>query len=227
MTMKRWITVVIVISALVGMSGIADAAPSGRVAWIGSPIKGSVSSAPASHIRSYGGQWAVDLATNSAQTARVYIAVDARRDPRLSTKITEVSYACAAIPWDSAAGASKTAARRLSRGGKRVVVGVYFDGALIGRISYAHVDNGLALGTHNRPVNRWGGSVGTVGTYKNIRKPDGSSCWTGRHLHLEAGNASGRSCFWSGLTAGRARATGGYLGYVGYNSPARACPPGI
>lgn len=218
-----------VMAASIGLAGPAAAAPPGKVAWLGSPIDGSVTSPPKSHHVPYGGQWALDIGTSATSpTAKVYVAVDPSRDPRLSTKILRVEYACAAMPWDSANGSSQTHARRLSRGGKKVTVGVYFDGSQIGTVYYAHLDTSRAIGAYNTTINRWGGSLGTVGTYKKVVNPvNGKYCWDGRHVHVEVKNVSGQSCYWSGLTVGRKLSASNYLGYVGYQSPTRACPNGI
>ena len=199
---------------------IADAAPAGQVAWVGSPIAGAVSSPPTSHSPKYGGQWAVDISTTSAQSANVYVAVDPTRDPHLSTRIVSVNYACGPI-------SGETAANRLARGGKMVTVGVYYDGTQIGRLNYAHLDSPLAIGNYNTALSRWGGSLGTVGSYKVQKKPDGTYCWTGRHVHFESQNLSGTSCYWSGLSKDAALPQHSYLGYVGYRSPAKACPSRI
>jgi hypothetical protein len=195
----------------------ASAAPSGQVAWIGSPVAGTVSSTPSNHAPAYGAQWATDIETYD-QAVNVYVAADPGRDPNLSARILSVDYACGPIPGESSAG-------RLARGGKRVMIGVYYSGALIGRLYYAHVETNLPVGNHNVTVSRWGGTVGTVGSYRAQKKPDGSYCWTGRHVHFEASNQVGLSCYWSGLSARISRNQ--YIGYVGYKSPTKACPNGI
>lgn len=215
-----------VVAALVAMmlvaSSPADAALPGKVAWLGSPINGYVSSSPSTHHVVYGGQWSVDIrppnATDSP-SVNVYVAVDPQRDPHLSTRILSVGYACGAMY------SGESAASRLSRGGKRVTVGVYYDTTRIGTIYYAHVNTSRAIGSYNVAISRWGGSVGILGHYSKVKKPNGTYCWTAPHTHVEAGNASGLSCYWSGLTTvGRAVALHQYLGYVGYNSPTRTCP---
>jgi hypothetical protein len=225
-----------VVFSAVSMSAIAlavapsaAATPSGRVAWIGSPITGSVSSPPP-HSHPYGGQWSVDIASGTTQTVKVYAAADSQRDPHLSARIENVNYACAASWWDSRNGASpsQTKANRLSRGGKVVRVGIYYDSTLIGRVWYAHVDTSRDIGNYNDAVSRWGGSVGTMGTYTvNYNTTSGRTCWDGKHAHIDIANISGRSCYWSGLTQGRGRSANDYIGYVGYNSPTAACPSGI
>jgi hypothetical protein len=93
------------------------------------------------------------------------------------------------------------------RGGKKVVIEVKYNGAAIGRITYAHLDTSLGIGYYSTTIGRWGGTLGTVGNYQVVRKPDGTYCWKGRHVHVEAGNLNGGlSCYWSGLnTFGRAQ----------------------
>lgn len=222
---RRQLVFAFIFSLLAALSGVANpagAAPSGLVAWVGSPIVGTVSSAPP-HTQPYGEQWALDIRRSSSADVKVYVAADPARDPRISTRILRVSYACGAK-------AGETAAQRLARGGKRVLVGVYYDYSsttsrrLIGYIDYSHVNTSRAIGDYNVAVSRWGGSVGTMGT-----NYISNSCWTGPHVHLGMRNTSGTSCYWAGLTTGRGLSTSQYIGYLGYNNgtPVRACPSGL
>src|SRR5262245_13933948 len=78
--------------AAVGLFAVAprtEAAPAGRVAWVGSPIDGTVTSPPP-HSHPYGENWSVDIARGSSQAVGVYVAVDKARDPRVSTRILHV-----------------------------------------------------------------------------------------------------------------------------------------
>jgi hypothetical protein len=212
-----------VFASTLAVAGSAAAAPAGRVAWLGSPIVGEVTS-PAPHTLDYGGQWAVDIATHNAPgPVNVYVAADSARDPQIFTKIIYVDYACQANPGESITS-------RLHRGGKKVTVGVYYNttpATLIGTIQYAHVETTRTIGAHNDPVWRWGGSVGTLGSGYDTKTlgPSGYHCWTGVHVHVELTSTPwGRSCYWSGLTT-MYRPTGihSYLGYVNYGRAARVC----
>ena len=165
----------------------------------------------------------VDLAGSGG--VEVFVAADPARDPLFSVRLLEVGYACRRV-------GNETPQQRLDRGGKKVIVGVYYNGNMIGRIVYAHVNNNWAIRTypHTRwnhvPINRWGGGVGTVGSYT----PNG--CWNpdrrpdGRHVHFEV--LSAPTCYWSGLRNHGTYRDGhnGYLGYVGYGNGG-VCPEGI
>jgi hypothetical protein len=198
----------------------AAAAPSGPAAWIGSPISGSVSSTPSTHKTSYGGNWSVDI--KGSGTAKLYLAKSYAEDSRISARIIEVNYACGAISGESSS-------QRLARGGKKVVIEVKYDSTRIGKITFAHLDTSLGIGSYSTSISRWGGTLGTVGNYKAVRKPDGTYCWTGQHVHVEAGNLNGGlSCYWSGLnTSGRSLSASQYLGYVGYRSSTVICRDGL
>lgn len=198
----------------------AAAAPSGPAAWIGSPISGTVSSTPRTHHVVYGGQWAVDI--KGSGTAKLYLAKTYAADSRISARIIQVGYACGAI-------SGETSTRRLQRGGKKVVIEVKYDKTKIGKITFAHLNTSLGIGWYSASIKRWGGPLGTVGSYTKVRKPDGTYCWTGQHVHVEAGNLNGGlSCYWSGLnTLGRVRNASQYLGYVGYKSSTLKCPSGL
>lgn len=238
----------LLVAALVAEVSVSEAAPSGRVAWVNSPINGTVSSAPP-HTQPYGEHWSVDIQRSTSATARLYVAVDSARDPRVTTRIRSVDYACARRTQPD--GQLESRSEQLSRGGKVITVGVFYDyvdssnqGTRIGTLYFAHVDTDLAVGTYNNSVSRWGGSVGTVGSYNanpswlspvyRVNYGSGTrACWTGRHLHLGfRNNTSTPSCWWSGLTTANRSVTTGtdgvggtYMGYLGYDngSTARAC----
>jgi hypothetical protein len=103
-------------------------------------------------------------------------------------------------------------------------VRIYENGNPIGQVQYSHLTSQRPIGS----INPRGGTVGTIGSFRN-----GSSCWKNAvHVHMELGNYTGpyAACMhvygtYYGLVPGS------YMGYIGqYGKPplsGNRCPNGI
>lgn len=111
---------------------------------------------------------------------------------------------------------------RVGGGGDTVTIGLYFDGVLKGRATYAHLarDPGLYVG---KVVNRWGTWLGSV--ERNLAP--NADCWTGPHVHFEMRAEREYSCWNKGLRTGYALSRTNFLGFVSGPTTAGAsqrCP---
>ncbi|MGL5825828.1 MAG: cutinase family protein [Nocardioides sp.] len=163
--------------------------------WVGSPTDGTwgccaepdkpdTSTTPggvdAHHLLSKAdpkNDWSVDLPSRGDVTF-----VASTGDPSLDSRLT------AAVTQIDGATCISTGG-----GGGFVTVGIYFDGVLKGRATYAHLalNPALAVGT---PV-PLGSSLGTVGTEEQIASDE--RCWTGPHVHFEVRAETEYAC-WAG-----------------------------
>lgn len=177
--------------------------------WFGSPVEGafptSASSQPQNHKISYGGDWAMDEKAAAGQQAMVYVAPQDGQSS-ITTKIDSVRPACAS--------------HVINDGGYVVVVGVYNGSARVGYIAYAHLNPSVSVG---QTVDRWGGVIGTVGSYRN----DPVGCWSGSHVHIEGYNTKNFSCFNGTYGAGQVMHRSNFVGFLGGTRAThtrQACP---
>jgi len=175
--------------------------------WFGSPVNGhfptDASSFPQNHHLAYGGDWSMDIPAGAGQTVQVYAAPQDGRST-VTAKVLSVAPACAS--------------HRISDGGYVVRVGFFNGAAEIGYVAYAHLNPSVSAG---QSISRWGGVLGTVGSYTR------SSCWTGSHSHVEAYNVHNYSCFNGTFHRGIAIAKSNFIGRLGgrYATHQRqACP---
>jgi hypothetical protein len=145
-------------------------------------------------------------------TVRVYAAP---QDPniagRINARIESVGLACRAEPGE-------TYAQTRGRGGDAVRVGIYDGGTRVGTVTYVHVNAAVSGG---QAISRWGGVVGTVGSYRS------NPCWRGRHLHAELYNDVNYACYNRGWRSGQRMSVTNFIGYLGgafASAPRQACP---
>lgn len=176
--------------------GIEPAAAYSQRANLMWPVDGLVSSAAGTHHRvlsggmPYGqpGDWSMDIHT-SGQARPAYARFDHRDG--LALEIVHIGETC-----------------RNGGGGQYVVVNVKVGGIDVGRVAYGHLVNVRGRG----PLNN-GDQIGTVAT--GLNPPDGSSCWSGPHVHMEASNFQRYSCFTPVAAGHNFNVTGHVMGIVG------------
>lgn len=189
--------------------------------WVGSPVVGTwgvardASTTPAGGHHKLGkaspaNQWSVDLTALPTNNYGVYVyaaAANASLNSHVWAKVTQIVTTNACV---------------VGGGGDFVTVGFYYDSTLIGRATYAHINRDTTLYV-GQTVNRWGGYLGSAGTYAV-----NSRCWTGRHVHFEMRSESHYSCWNKGYTyPGYPVNRSNFLGFIGGNLStvsARACP---
>lgn len=197
---------------------VPNLALSGSEVWVGAPFSGSwpgsdgcsnakypsnTCSLPKYHWTAFGGQWSADWPKSANATVKLYVAPQIASD-LVETKVESVSASC----------------KDGRKGGMTVKIGVYVQGAKVGTLAYAHLNPTVKAGY---PVARWGGTLGTV--FSTTTKDP--LCWTGPHVHFEAANVSGYSCYNGGFSAGQSFSATNFVGFVGgkrVNGPRLPCP---
>jgi hypothetical protein len=203
------------LAAMAGSSSIPSTAEAaGRAntpVWLGAPFAGKYGGTsgrpdtrPGVHER-YWGQWAADL--YAPKNTGVYLYA-APKDSRLNSAITAKVLSVNPVSCG------------FSRGGYNVTIGIYHSGTHVGSALYTHISSPAKKGTS---ISRWGGKIGVVGWYTK------SDCWyvstaAGAHVHFEARNAVGSSCY-RGVSKGQSYARSEFIGYIGRNDSG-ACAPG-
>lgn len=191
--------------------------------WVGSPVQGTwgvpgdpsttPGCCPAHHLlykASPTNDWSVDLSSIPSGTQGVYLYA-APSDSSLNTRVTA---RVTQIIDDNAC--------RYGGGGDLVTVGLYFDGVLKGRATYAHIarNPGLYVG---QSISRWGSWLGNVD--RGIRYDP--NCWTGPHVHFELRAEREYSCWNKGFRTGYTVGRTNFLGFVsGPTTPgaSQRCP---
>jgi hypothetical protein len=189
--------------------------------WVGSPVTGTWGNAGRPGSTPAGGhhllgkttpsnEWAVDLPVGSGTAVLLYVAAaDPVNDAAVTTAITQINDNDACM---------------LGGGGDFVTVGIYYQAALVGHVTFAHLDREPSLQV-GASVPRWGANLGRVANLRG-KATGGSRCWTGPHVHLEMRAHSQASCWNKGQSAGRRLRQGDSLGYVSgaLGSAAAPCP---
>jgi hypothetical protein len=195
-------------SAAIWVPGRAPTTPAPPI-WVGSPVAGTwgnpgrPGSTPAGGHHLLGkttpsDEWAVDLPVGSGNAVMLYVAAaDPAHDPEVTTAITQINDDDACL---------------LGGGGDFVTVGIYYRAALVGHVTYAHLERDLSLQV-GATVSRWGTSLGKVASLRG-RATGGSACWTGPHVHLEMRAQSQAACWSRGLPVGRRLRQGDLIGFV-------------
>jgi len=211
----------------------ADAGVPRTPVWIGSPVvstwpnsvgcsgayypSASCSLPYAHHTFTWGNPYRGDVGwdqQNIASGAAVYVYAapqDSRLGGQITARVERVGLACSVR-----SGESYESARR--RGGHHVKVGIYHGSTRVGTVTYVHINAAVSNG---QTISRWGGYVGTVGTYTS------NSCWTGRHLHVELYNDSNYACYNKSWKQGQQMYRTNFIGYLGgsfASSPRQGCP---
>jgi hypothetical protein len=113
---------------------------------------------------------------------------------------------------------------RLGGGADLVTIGIYYNGASYGQVTYAHLiaSSSLYVG---KAVPRWGTYLGYVATSVDPG-PAGSDCWTGPHVHTELRATTQYACWNRGYILGSSLQRTNFIGFVSgpLATYARACP---
>lgn len=222
----RWRTLVVAVAAL-GLLGALTAAPASAYTspaiWVGSPVKGTWgvkgdgSTVPAGghhrlHKASPANDWSVDLSSIPNDDRGVYLYVA----PSNSTYNNKVTTKVLQIVDDQAC--------RYGGGGDLVTIGVYYNGTLYGRVTYAHIDRVSTLKV-GQTVGRWGTKLGNASNL-TPKTSGGSGCWTGRHVHFEMRAETQYSCWNKGYKTGQGLSRTNFVGFISgpLKTSARACP---
>lgn len=212
----RWLGAALAVAATLMMIAVgptpADAYSSPAI-WVGSPIKGTWNASPSSHHKlvkaSPGNDWAVDI-SGGLQNVVLYVAPsNSAYNARVTTKITQI------IDDNTC---------RAGGGGDTVTVGIYYNGTLYGRATYAHLDRTASLRV-GQTVSRWGTVLGAVRT--STANSGGSGCWTGPHVHMEMRAETQYACWNKGYRVGSSvLSPSNFVGFVSgpLSTSARACP---
>lgn len=207
---RWWVRPVLVLLALGGsltlpLLAAPPASATTLQATVLPPHDGTISSSPDEpHHTPYDGDYSFDVTGTSDAFARFRNA-----NGGLSLTVASIGRACASGSF--------------ADGGDRITLNVFINGAKVGTVAYAHLTNfsyGVGAGV---PV---GGRLGRpVTTADGV---NGSSCWTGPHVHVEPRNDVRYGCFFAGqLNHG---ANGGTpLGIIGAEYAGGknvACPAG-
>ncbi|GLZ38136.1 hypothetical protein [Actinokineospora sp. NBRC 105648] len=195
-------------SALLSTAATSTATTSAEPAvWVGSPSAATWptgGSLPSTHHTPYGGDWSADLQSVGSGAAVVLYAAPQDGAVPVTAKVEVVRAACASGV--------------ISQGGYRVTVGLYTGGTKIGAVTYAHVNPTVSQGA---TINRWGTTIGTVGDYS------WSSCWQGRHVHVEMYSQHNYACYNRTWAPGQAMQPTNFIGFVGgayASGRQQACP---
>ena len=177
--------------------------------WVGSPVTGTwgnsgrPGSTPAGGHHLLGktspfNEWAVDLPVGAGNAVLLFVAAaDPANDAAVTTAITQINDNDACL---------------LGGGGDFVTVGIYYQTALVGHVTFAHLDREPSLQV-GASVPRWGANLGKVASLRG-KATGGSRCWTGPHVHLEMRANSQAACWNRGQTVGRRLRQGDLLGFV-------------
>jgi hypothetical protein len=188
--------------AVVAMMVIAPSTALGASAAVLGPLNSSsVSSPAASHLISYGGDWAMDI----AGSGDVYVRLSSSAG--VSLRVEQISAAC---------GGGR-------QGGTAVRVRAYLNGASVALLVYSHLAD-VAVGVGQNIGN--GTRLGRAAT----GLPYDETCWTGPHVHFEARNDSGYACYTplgsgAGVGAGTAMGQIGAVGGTRLRFPCGSPPP--
>lgn len=175
--------------------------------WVGSPVDGRWGTAglpgstPAGRHHTLGkasprNQWAVDVPSGRGTAVNLYVGSPSQ-DAAITTAVTQIvdNDACLA-----------------GGGGDFVTIGIYYDGRIVGRVTYAHLDRSPALRV-GTSVARWGTTLGTVASLQGDAT-GGSNCWTGPHVHIELGAAGAAACWIGDYRPGSPLDRADPLGYI-------------
>lgn len=150
------------------------------------------------------GDWSVDLRFPGKTALYLFVAPQNVSDT-ITAKVESVREAC-----------------QSGKGAKAVRIGIYHGSAKIGQLIYAHVvpDAKVKAGAS---ISRWGGAIGTVAD----GLPKNDTCWTNPHVHFEAYNVAGYSCYNKGYGPDASISSTNFLGFLGGSrakAPRTACP---
>ena len=151
------------------------------------------------------GDFAVDLGAPVGTPAVVYAAP---QNPAVAIRavVDNIQPACSS--------------RLVSDGGYAITVAFYAGSTRVGSATYGHI-NPMAGLTRGQAISRWGGIVGTVGTYNR------GGCWTGPHLHFQMYSQHNYACYNRGWQDRQHMNPSNFLGYIGGNfasASRRPCP---
>lgn len=223
-TYARWLATVAAFGVGGGALIVADGAGAytSPAIWVGSPVKGTwglagdSSTVPNNHHTlvkaSPRNDWSVDLTKLPATDREVYLYVapsDSSLNSRVTTRITQIV---------------DNSACKNGGGGDFVTVGIYYNGTLYGRATYAHIDRVSSL-TVGKTVSRWGTKLGDASNLTGSAT-GGSVCWTGRHVHVEMRAETQYACWNRGFTLGKAVGRTNFIGFVSgpLGAAPKACP---
>ena len=190
--------------------------------WVGSPVDGTWgccgdwgTTPGGGHHKlvkaSPGNDWAGDLPSGAGSAVYLYAAPsNSAYNGNVTARVTQIV--------DDSACAN-------GGGGDFVTIGIYYNGTLYGRATYAHLDrNGsLAVG---QSISRWGTWLGNVANLSGSAT-GGANCWTGPHVHFEMRAETQYACWNRGYTyAGYPVSRTNFLGFLSgpLSSAATACP---
>jgi hypothetical protein len=200
--------------------------PSGSTpaAWVGSPFAGAWPNADGCNGAAFPsascslpnvhwwlanapqGNWAADLQGVGPGTPVVLYVAPQNPSTPITTTVAAVSPACRS--------------GRVSDGGYLVTVAISSGSTRLGTVTYAHVNPTVRVG---QTIGRWGTQVGTVGSGYDRS----AGCWGGPHVHFQAMNAQGFSCYNRGWNPGQRMNPTNFIGFVGgnyVNGARQACP---
>lgn len=190
----------------VSLGGAPAQAYQSPLIWVGSPVPATWGESPATHHRlvkaSPANDWATDLRVGAGNGAYLYVAPsNSALNNNVTTKITQII---------------DNGACRLGGGGDMVTVGIYYNGASYGQVTYAHLDRnaGLSVG---QTVSRWGTWLGNVGNFWDGSGggTGGPDCWDGPHVHTELRATTQYACWNRGYVPFQsALARTNFIGFV-------------
>jgi hypothetical protein len=193
------VAVIAVVMAFVAVSvtpteDVASAGTARTPVWVGAPVGGLLAAVDAPHVQ-----------VGQPLSGRLRLRSAERRARRHG-------------PGVRRAEPGETYAQTRGRGGDAVRVGIYDGGTRVGTVTYVHVNAAVSGG---QAISRWGGVVGTVGSYRS------NPCWRGRHLHAELYNDVNYACYNRGWRSGQRMSVTNFIGYLGgafASAPRQACP---
>lgn len=148
------------------------------------------------------GDWAVDLGAGAGTPAVLYAAPQVASMPVTAT-VDRIAPACSS--------------GNVADGGWAVTVAFSSNGTRIGSATFAHIQPAAGL-TAGQTINRWGTTLGTVGSYRYYL-PSGSrnGCWQGAHLHFQLYSAHNYACYNRGWVDKQWMNASNFLGFTGGN----------
>ena len=141
------------------------------------------------------GDWAVDMGAPVGTGVVLYAAPQVASLPVTAT-VDRIAPACSTgNPAD---------------GGYAVTVAFSSNGTRVGSATYGHIQPaaGLAVG---QTINRWGTTVGTVGSY------GWGNCWQGAHLHFQLYSQRNYACYNRGWADKQWMNPSNFIGFTGGN----------